>query len=168
MNGELLAFLILSGAAILGGILMINLKKVVHMLLSVVLTFVSLAGIYILLSAEFVAVVQILIYSGAITIILAFGIMLTNHKAQEERSSNRLRAILVGVGVIIFFFTTYAGIKNLYFGTGADSLHIDNTQKIGESIFSHYVIPFELVSIVLLVALMGAVVLTRQREEDDE
>ncbi|GAA0487254.1 NADH-quinone oxidoreductase subunit J [Salinibacillus aidingensis] len=168
MNGEFLAFLILSGTAILGGILMINLKKVVHMLLSVVLTFVSLAGIYVLLSAEFVAVVQILIYSGAITILLTFGIMLTDHKAEEDRVSSRIRAALAGLGVIIFFFTVYAGIRNLYFGPGAETLHADNTRKVGESIFSHYVIPFELVSIVLLVALMGAVVLTRRREGEDQ
>ncbi|MRG86185.1 NADH-quinone oxidoreductase subunit J [Salinibacillus xinjiangensis] len=168
MNGEFIAFLILSFTAILGGILMLNLKKVVHMLLSVVLTFVSLAGIYVLLSAEFVAVVQILIYSGAVTIILAFGIMLTKHTARDERTSNRLRAALVGVGVLVFFFTVYGAIDNLFFGPGAEGLHVENTQQIGERIFAHYVIPFELVSIVLLVALMGAIVLARKEGEENK
>ena len=77
ITGEFLAFLILSIIAVTGGVLLLNLTNVVHMVLSLVATFISIAGIYILLSAEFLAVVQILIYSGAITIIMLFGIMLT-------------------------------------------------------------------------------------------
>lgn len=79
ISGEFIAFLGLAIAAIAGGVLMLNLTKVVHMVVSLVFTFISLAGIYVMLSAEFVAAVQILIYSGAITIIMLFGIMLTRH-----------------------------------------------------------------------------------------
>src|SRR5690554_3817504 len=79
MSGEFIAFILLSGMAILGGILLLNFKKVIHMMLAVILTFLSLAGLYVLLHAEFVAVVQVLIYSGAIAIIMIFAIMLTKH-----------------------------------------------------------------------------------------
>ncbi len=82
-SGEILAFIILALAAILGGVLLLNLTKVVHMVVALVLSFLSIAGIFILLSAEFVAVVQVLIYSGAITIIMLFGIMLTKHNDSE-------------------------------------------------------------------------------------
>ena len=77
ISGEFIAFIVLAVTALMGGVLLLNLTKVVHMVLSLVATFVSIAGIYILLSAEFLAVAQILIYSGAITIIMLFGIMLT-------------------------------------------------------------------------------------------
>ena len=82
ITGEFLAFLLLSIIAVSGGVLLINLTNVVHMVLALVATFISIAGIYILLSAEFLAVVQILIYSGAITIIMLFGIMLTRPSEQ--------------------------------------------------------------------------------------
>ncbi|MBB6453971.1 NADH-quinone oxidoreductase subunit J [Salirhabdus euzebyi] len=168
MSGEVIVFLLLSSTAILGGILMLNLKKVIHMLLAVVLTFLSLAGLYVMLSAEFVAAVQILIYSGAVTIVMIFGIMLTKHQAKEEKNKNPLRTTLVGLGIVVFFVTIYLAIRNLYFGQEATALHVNNTEQIGIKIFSYYVIPFELVSIVLLVALMGAVVLAKGEEGDEK
>ena len=84
MNGEFVAFFILSLSAIIGGVLMLNLTKVMHMMLALVLIFLSIAGLYFLLSAEFIGVAQILLYSGAITIIMIFGIMLTKHNAENE------------------------------------------------------------------------------------
>lgn len=84
VSGELIAFFGLALVAILGGVLLITLTKVVHMVIALVFTFLSIAGIYLLLSAEFVAIVQILIYSGAITIVMLFGIMLTNHREHDE------------------------------------------------------------------------------------
>ena len=81
MSGELIAFIVLGVCRdCRRRVLMINLTKVMHMMVALVLTFLSIAGILLLLSAEFVAVVQIMIYSGAITIIMLFGIMLTNHR----------------------------------------------------------------------------------------
>ena len=83
-------FLLLCSAlvAIIGGVLLLNLTKVVHMVVALVFTFISIAGIYVLLSAEFVAVVQILIYSGAITIIMLFGIMLTSMMTRSEATGS--------------------------------------------------------------------------------
>jgi NADH-quinone oxidoreductase subunit J len=167
MNGEMIAFILLSATAILGGILMLNLKKVIHMILAVVLTFVSLAGLYIMLSAEFVAVVQILIYSGAISIILIFGIMLTKHNDRQEKVKNRWQAFAVGIGTIIFFIIVYRAIRHLYFGE-AETLHEGNVEQIGTELFSKYVIPFELVSVVLLVSLVGAIILAKNKEADDQ
>ncbi len=164
MDGEALAFMLLSALAILGGILMLNLRKVVHMVLAVVLTFLSLAGLYVTLSAEFVAVVQILIYSGAISIMMIFGIMLTKHNSKERRTKTPVRTGLVGIGVIVFFITVYYAIENLFYPTEATNLHVENTEQIGILIFSHYVIPFELVSVVLLVALVGAIILAKNKE----
>lgn len=167
MNGEIIAFLILATIAIFGGMLMLNLTKVIHMLLALVMTFLAIAGIYVTLSAEFVAAVQVLIYSGAITIIMIFGIMLTKHNDQQKQQRSNKRNGLVGAGVIGFFIVMYLLINGVSFGEQATDLHVNNTEQIGIALYSHYVIPFELMSIVLLVALVGAIILAKRDDAEE-
>jgi NADH-quinone oxidoreductase subunit J len=164
-SGEFLAFLFLALVAVTGGVLLLNLSKVVHMVVALVFTFVSIAGIYVLLSAEFVAAVQILIYSGAITIMMLFGIMLTHHDDASEEKTGRWRKLLLLTGVVCFAFTVYIGIYQLDIPQTATKLHENNTEQIGIALFSKYVIPFELISVLLLVALVGAIVLARRDDE---
>ncbi|TLS35822.1 NADH-quinone oxidoreductase subunit J [Pseudalkalibacillus caeni] len=168
MSGELLAFFILSLIAIAGGVMMLNLTKVVHMVIALVFTFLAIAGLYVLLSAEFVAVVQVLIYSGAITIIMLFGIMLTRHDDRTEAKTGKGRQWLVLASVIAFFAIMFYGIRNLSLGEQATTLHVKNTEQIGMLLYSKFVIPFELVSIVLLVALVGAIILAKRDDKEKE
>lgn len=166
VTGELISFMGLALVAVIGGVLLLNLTKVVHMVVALVFTFISIAGIYILLSAEFIAVVQILIYSGAITIIMLFGIMLTRHQDEEEhQSGSRLRKLLLLLGVIGFAASVYLGIFNLEIPAVETTLHEKNTEQIGLALFSKYIIPFELTSVVLLAALIGAIVLAKKDDE---
>ncbi|KAA0548583.1 NADH-quinone oxidoreductase subunit J [Bacillus sp. BGMRC 2118] len=167
MSGEFIAFLLLALVAIAGGILMINLTKVVHMVLALVFSFISIAGIFVLLSAEFVAAVQILIYSGAITIIMLFGIMLTRHNDTSEPVSSIGKRILVLGGIAAFAITMYFGIYDLDLQSQAKDLHIDNTKQIGIELYTKYIIPFELTSVVLLVALVGAVILAKRDDKKE-
>jgi NADH-quinone oxidoreductase subunit J len=171
MSGEFIVFLVLALVAIAGGVLMINLSKVVHMVLALVFSFISIAGIYVLLSAEFVAAVQILIYSGAITIIMLFGIMLTRHNDHSEPKSSIGKKIMVIGGIAIFAITMYFGIYNIEFPNQATDLHVENTKQIGVALYTKYIIPFELTSVVLLVALIGAIILAKrddQKEANEE
>ncbi|TKC16943.1 NADH-quinone oxidoreductase subunit J [Robertmurraya kyonggiensis] len=170
-SGELLAFLCLALVAVIGGVLLLNLTKVVHMVVALVFTFISLAGIYVLLSAEFVAVVQVLIYSGAITIIMLFGIMLTRHNDTSEPKGGALKKIFLFLGVLGFGVAVYIGIYNLDFNPQATTLHENNTEQIGMALYSKYIIPFELTSVLLLVALIGAIILAKndnKKEADKE
>ncbi|GAA0319795.1 NADH-quinone oxidoreductase subunit J [Bacillus carboniphilus] len=167
-SGELLIFMILGISSLIGGILLLQLKKVVHMVMALVLTFVSLAGIYVTLSAEFVAVVQILIYSGAITIIMLFGIMLTRHQDEDqEKEAGKWPTFLLFLGIFGFAVVMYYGIFHLDIPEQASNLHVDNTKQIGVSLFSKYVIPFELTSVLLLAALVGAIVLAKKDDEKE-
>jgi len=166
MSGEYLAFLGLALMAIVGGVLMLNLTKVVHMVVALVLTFVSVAGLYVLLSAEFVAAVQILIYSGAITIIMLFGIMLTRHQDEAEVTGGLLRRVLTLAAIIAFGIAVYFGIYNLDLGEQATTLHENNTEQIGMALFAKYIIPFEVASVILLVALIGAIILAKRDDEE--
>ncbi|WP_456277456.1 NADH-quinone oxidoreductase subunit J [Bacillus sp. AK128] len=162
MSGEFIAFLILALIAIAGGVLMINLTQVVHMVIALVFSFISIAGIYVLLSAEFIAAVQILIYSGAITIIMLFGIMLTRHNDRSEPKSSWGKKLLIFGGIAAFAISVYFGIYNLEFSSQAKDLHVDNTKQIGEALYTKFIIPFELTSVVLLVTLIGAIILAKK------
>ena len=166
MTGEFIAFMGLALVAIIGGVLLINLTKVMHMVVALVFTFVSIAGIYVLLSAEFVAVVQIMIYSGAITIIMLFGIMLTKHDDESEEQTGKWRKWLLLLGIIGFAFAVYMGIYNLDITQVASTLHVNNTLQIGKALYNKYVIPFELASVLLMVTMMGAIVLARKDEKE--
>ncbi|MEH7547129.1 NADH:ubiquinone oxidoreductase subunit J [Bacillus sp. AFS076308] len=170
-SGEFLAFMGLALVAIIGGVLLLNLNKVIHMVVALIFTFVAIAGIYVLLSAEFIAAVQILIYSGAITIIMLFGIMLTRHNDESEPKTGRLRKFLLFLGVVGFAFAVYIGIYNFNIEQVPTKLHENNTLQIGQALYSKYIIPFELTSVLLLVALVGSIILAKndkKKEADKE
>ncbi|CAM4141961.1 NADH-quinone oxidoreductase subunit J [Bacillus cereus] len=172
MNGEFVAFFILSLSAIIGGVLMLNLTKVMHMMLALVLTFLSIAGLYFLLSAEFIGVAQILLYSGAITIIMIFGIMLTKHNAENE-SRLTLRKWIIFFAVVAFGAVMYFAVNSIDFSNqsttqGSLPLHENNTLQIGTLLYSKYIIPFELTSVILLVALVGAIILAKKDEKEED
>jgi len=165
LSGEFLAFMGLALVAIIGGVLLLNLNKVVHMVVALIFTFVAIAGIYVLLSAEFVAAVQILIYSGAITIIMLFGIMLTKHDDESEPKTGKWRKILLFLGILGFAFAVYIGIYNFNIDQVPTKLHENNTLQIGEALYSKYIIPFELTSVLLLAALVGAIILAKNEKK---
>lgn len=168
LSGEFIAFILLAIVAITGGLLLISLKKVVHMVVAVVFSFISIAGIYVILSAEFLAAVQILIYSGAITIMMLFAIMLTKQHDKEVEKKNGIRKLFVLFGIAGFAITVYLGIYRLDIPNEPVSLHVENTKQVGIELYSKYVIPFELTSVLLLVALVGAVILAKREEEAEK
>ncbi|MED3993353.1 NADH-quinone oxidoreductase subunit J [Peribacillus frigoritolerans] len=168
LSGELIAFIGLALVAIVGGVLLITLTKVVHMVIALVFTFLGIAGIYMLLSAEFVAIVQILIYSGAITIVMLFGIMLTKHQENDAPAKGGWGNFSLLAAIAGFAVAVYLGIYNLNIPVQPTALHEENTKQIGIEIFSKYVIPFEVMSVLLLVALVGAIVLAKKDDEEGD
>lgn len=165
-HGPNLVFTVLAVVIISAAVLMINFNKIVHMVLSMALAFIGLGGLYILLAAEFVAIVQILIYGGALTILMIFGIMMTRHGNQDEAPKRPAFNALLLIGVIALFGILFYAIQGTAFVTGpALDPGADNTAALGELIFNNYVIPFELVSVLLTVAFIGAIVMAKREEE---
>lgn len=165
-NGENIAFTVFAVLIIGGAIFMINFTKVVHMVISLAFTFLSLAGLYVLLQAEFVAVVQVLIYAGAVSILMIFGIMMTKHQHEEEMPKRPLHNLLLLVGVLAIFGVLFYGIQQSNFPLAEQfDPGQDNTLAIGQLLYTQYVIPFEIASVLLTVAFIGAIVLAK-REED--
>ena len=155
---SLALFIALAVVTLGGGLAVVATRNVVHAALALLVSLVAVAGVYLLLFAEFLALVQVLIYGGAIVIVLIFAIMLTRSAEYPRTSDNRqwpLAAVaaLALLGVLIPAFLINAAQdtepKNAAF-TG-----------IAQSLFTTWAVPFEIASLVLLVALIGAIIIAR-------
>lgn len=164
-SGENIAFILLSVLIISGAVLMISHTRMVHMVVSLAFVFLGLAGLYVLLEAEFVAFVQVLIYAGAITILMIFGIMMTRHGNEEQEPKRPWHNALLLIGVAAFFGVLFFSIRRANFSGGEFDPGQDNTMAIGELLFTQHVIPFELLSVLLTVAFIGAIILAKREEE---
>jgi NADH-quinone oxidoreductase subunit J len=166
LSGANWAFFIFALMAIGGAIFMISFTKVVHMVVALALTFISLAGLYVILQAEFVAFVQVLIYAGAISILMIFGIMMTKHRQGEEDEPKRpWHNALTFIGSLALFGILFYAIQKSTFTGGTFDAGADNTLEIGKLLYNAHVIPFEIMSVLLTVAFIGAIVIAK-REED--
>lgn len=165
-SGANLVFFVFALFAIGGAIFMISFTKVVHMVVALAFTFLSLAGLYVLLDAEFIAFVQVLIYAGAISILMIFGIMMTKHQPEGEEEPKRpAHNAVLAIGSLALFGILFYAIQSTTFPTTEAPVYEDNSRELGLLIFNQYVIPFELVSVLLTVAFIGAIVIAK-REED--
>ena len=164
MTGAEIAFVIVGVAAVVGAFRVVTARNVVRAALYLVVTLSAVAGVYLLLAAEFVAWVQILIYVGAIVILFLFGLMLTKALIGREALDNQRRGVAFLVAVAIL-----AGLVYLIQGAfDWDAPRIDplegSVASVGTSLFSRFVLPFEVISLLLLAALIGAIVLSRKED----
>ena len=163
MSAQEYAFCVLAVIGGLAAIAVVTVRNVVHAALYLVVSLLSVAGVYLLLGAEFVAWVQILIYVGAIVILFLFGLMLTKAPIGRDALDNQQRWLgaLVGVGVfagLVFLIQEAYPLQDAVAFRTVEG----TTDVVGEAIFRNYVLPFEAVSFLLLAALIGAIVLARK------
>ncbi|WP_214325172.1 NADH-quinone oxidoreductase subunit J family protein [Nonomuraea sediminis] len=161
-TGQEVVFLLLGAVAVGSALLVVTTRQLVHAALWLVVSFGALAGGYLVLTAEFVAWVQVLIYVGAVVVLLLFGIMLTRApigRSPDLDSGNRVVAVIVAVATAAVLVTVVidafrAAYTPLRPGPGS-------AKQLGASVFSTWVLPFEALSVLLLAALIGAIVLSR-------
>jgi NADH-quinone oxidoreductase subunit J len=164
---ELAIFFILAVVAVAAGVGVIAQRSAVRSALFLLVNFCCLAGLYILLNAQFVAVVQVIIYVGAIVVLFLFVVMLLGMERAEETPDPQRYQWIAGalLGVLLL-----AGIIWALIPAQAEAVpalvRTDNVRQIGEALFTRFAIPFEMASIVLLVAIIGTVVLAKKRLED--
>jgi NADH:ubiquinone oxidoreductase subunit 6 (subunit J) len=163
-------FWLISVVLVGSALVVVTFRNIVHSALALVLFFAMASGIYLLLNAEFIAIVQILIYAGAVTILILFALMLTrtNNLQLNSNPNNKqwwfavILSALVGAAVIFATTTTLPALSN---GTNPSG-GVDNVARIGQLLYSStlysYVLPFEIASVVLLVAIVGAIVIGRE------
>lgn len=137
-------------------------RNIVYSAFSLLGTFAGVAGLYVFLGADFVAGVQVLLYVGGILVLILFAVMLTHRIADVEitnRAVGRIPAVLL-VGV--FGFLLVQVIRETSWGKAEGAAYLPTASKIGELFLEQYLLPFELASLVLLAALIGAAVLSRK------
>jgi len=158
-------FTVLALIGLGAGARLVTAKNVVHAALYLVVTLAMVGAVYLLLGAEFVAWVQVLIYVGAIVVLLLFGLMLTRAPIGREALDNQQRVLagIVAVGIIVGLVFL---IDGAFRGERIDTAAATTTAETGSSIFTTFVMPFEVVSFLLLAALIGAVVLARKEDPE--
>ena len=159
-------FYFLSTLALYSAIMMLVSKKPIHSVLYLTLTFFTIAGHYILLNAQFLAVVHIIVYAGAIMVLFLFTVMLLNLN-KEERSPKpgwiKILAILTGgilMVVLIGIFRTY----DMKVISNPHLTQIGLVKNLGKVLYEQYLLPFELASILFLTAMVGAVLLAKKEQ----
>jgi len=168
VTAPLLVFFVLAAMAVLGAISLILQRHPIHSALSLIVVMVALAGLYLLMGAEFVAAVQIIVYGGAIMVLFVFVIMLLNAGVEERTNFSKLAtfggiplalALLVAIAAGIV-----AGQANVNVQAAPQAVLTAPTKQLAGLLFQDFVYPFELTSFLILIAILGAIVLA-QREK---
>jgi NADH-quinone oxidoreductase subunit J len=160
------AFWILSGGAVLFALLCITRKSAVVSALMLIMTFVCLAGVYLTLSAQFLAVVQVAVYAGAIMVLVLFVIMLLNLHNEELQLTNNWKSmvgILAAVGVLAQILAVIYSNQELPQTIHSQAGVLGTTESVGMLLYTSYSFVFEMASIILIAAAVGAIILAKKR-----
>ncbi len=165
MTAQELVFALLAIAGCVAAVAVVTARNLVHAALFLATALGAMAGVFLVLHAEFVAMVQLLIYVGAIAVLLMFGLMLTRAPIGREALDSQSRGLALAVSAALFAVS--GGL--IWQGYGASApvpLRAPATADLGIALFSHWVLPFELTSMLLLAALIGAIALSRREAGD--
>jgi NADH-quinone oxidoreductase subunit J len=165
---EQLVFWVCGALAVIFSLMMILKRNPVHSALCLVVVFLSVALLYLLLGAEFLAAVQVIVYAGAIMVLFLFVIMLLNLNDEVQSRGKSFIALktlsIIGAGCVLLFlvaggvFRTFTGVTS-----AVQAPATGNTQAVAELLFTKYLLPFEVTSILLLAAIVGAIVLAGKK-----
>lgn len=137
-------------------------RNIIYSAFSLLGTFMGVAGLYVFLGADFVAGVQVLIYVGGILVLILFAVMLT-HRITDVEITNRAAGRIPGLTVIgVLLYLLITTIRETSWVKAKEIAHAATTARIGDLFLESYLLPFELASVVLLAAMIGAVVLSRK------
>jgi NADH-quinone oxidoreductase subunit J len=167
LNAQNVFFYVIAAVMAFSAIRVVTVKNVVHAAMYLVLVLAGVAGQYILLASEFLAATQVLVYIGAIVVLVLFGVMLTRAKLGEDANLTN-DYWYVGAFTAVILFALLATSLLDHFGDqpldqeAAATQIPSNTEQVADAIFGQYVVPFEAVSVLLLAALVGAIVLARK------
>ena len=163
MSADYYLFFFFAGLAVIGGVNLLVQRHPIHSALSLILVMASLAVLYLLLGAEFIAAVQVIVYAGAIMVLFVFVIMLLN--AGEEERTNLSKMAPLGVLVAVILMAQVCWL--LYAAWPAEQTvnagrFVAGVRPLAHLLFKDFALPFELTSILILIAILGAVVLAKK------
>jgi NADH-quinone oxidoreductase subunit J len=169
MTFETLLFYVLGAGAIASSLLMVTRRNPVMGAIFLILNFFCLAGLYLTLHAQFIAVVQVIVYAGAIMVLFLFVIMLLNlgneDTLREKISWKKIVALGLSIGLVLevlYIIGYYAGYAT---AQSSNAVEIGTVEGIGKVLFSEFLFPFEVTSMLLVAAIVGAIVLAKKKFE---
>lgn len=161
-----LVFFYFASVIVITAALVVASRNPVYSALSLLVMFFHVAGLYVTLHAEFLAAIQIIVYAGAILVLYLFVVMLLNVKREERFHRQATVAVLLGLVLLgeAFMLSLQKGTQQVFFTPLVQSgtMMSGNTESIGEVLYSTYLFPFEIASLILLVAMIGAVILSKK------
>jgi NADH-quinone oxidoreductase subunit J len=169
---ELILFSFLAIIAVISALTTILQRNPVHSAVALIICFLSLAGLFLLLNAQFIAAIQVIIYAGSIMVLFLFVIMLFDLRKEELEKRRKLSLRFSAMILMVILLFEIILIMNAKILTGKPGIWtaeqiitVGNTQVIGKILFTNYLYPFEIVSVLLLVALIGAIILGKRKIE---
>jgi NADH-quinone oxidoreductase subunit J len=169
---EAIVFYTLAALTLGFGVLVITARNTVHSVLFLVANFLCVAVLYVALAAEFLAVIQVLVYAGGIVVLYLFVVMLVNLKAMPEAPLDPRRRSRLGFVLAAALLAEVSAIL-VYAGSRSDAVPAaapaaapaaGNTETVGWLLYTDYLVPFEVASVLLLVAMIGAILLARKQD----
>ncbi len=163
MSYEEAIFYVVAVVTVVGALGVVLARNVVHSALFLILSLMAVAAVFILLAAEFLAIVQVLVYGGAVTILILFALMLTRVRdmpaaldGPQKPFAALTAGAFMGISILAILDTDWPG--------QTDEVNVVPFEEIGKALFTTWAAPFEIASLVLLVALLGAIILARGEE----
>lgn len=161
MEVNAIVFYIIAAITIISALLVVLKQNLVHSALFLVVTFIGVAASYVLLNADFLAAIQILVYAGAIAIVIIFGVMLTQRKNMKQTNLFGRQKWFAGVVVLAFFGIVGSMISNTNWNVKEGELPSSTVAIISDLLLNKFVIPFEVAAILLTVAMIGAIIIAK-------
>ena len=161
---EQIIFFFVAFLALVSGFYFVFARNAMYAILSLIITFFSIAAMYILLNAQFLGIVQIIVYAGAIMVLFLYILMMLNlNKEDESKKQNLSKFIGVFTAglLLIGILGAFKGLNGKTFGNNADTT-VGLTKNLGRLLFNEYVLPFELASILILAGIVGAVLIGKK------
>jgi NADH-quinone oxidoreductase subunit J len=163
LSYEEVIFYVVAVPTVIGAIGVVTARNVVHSALFLILSLLAVAGIFILLAAEFLAIVQVLIYGGAVTILVLFAMMLTRVRDTPQALDGPQRPF-AALAAAIFMAVSILAVVSTEWPGESEEINVISIEEIGTALFTTWAVPFEIASLVLMVALIGAIILARGEE----
>ena len=158
-------FYLFALVTVVSAIVVVTAKNIIYSAFSLLFTLFGIAGLYVLLGADFVAIVQLMVYVGGILILLLFGVMLTNKVTTVEIKTGAIQVLPALAGVVVLAVALIMIMLNASWTINPGMIPQTTTKGIGSLLVTDYVLIFELLGILLLIALIGAASIARKDEE---
>jgi NADH-quinone oxidoreductase subunit J len=165
-TGVVIAFYVLAVMTIGSALAVVVVRNLIHAVIALIGTFAGLAGLYVTLSADFIAIAQILIYIGAISILFLFAIVLTP-RAGRNNEESFLRLPALALSGLVAAVLIYVAVDTKWNISDRDAFP-ETASTIGQLLLDTYVLPFEIASVLLLVAVLGSIVLVRPEPAEED